>query len=367
MKICIIFGAGASLANAQYFHRDRKRATNPPLDYTFFDKVKDLGLTVPTDLKHYASMSPGQNPFNREFGVPRVRMEEFFRELYFEFQEARGGGLASRAYQQLLELYLGVLRITTNWIGDDARTGGPIGSLIAASASVASELNLITFNHDLIIENEIVKRARLRRKWCLEAGYGSIGTELHFTAPRGTRHEIFPGHTTTCNHAITLLKLHGSLNWYVISRGKYPARSVLIGGGSPVKISCTNRRFIPTQFQSMSGRRTGRTSWYTWPVVIPPVQGKENLIRTFLRPVWVDAERALKNADRIVSVGYSLPVLDVHAERLVRRSLAGNRTAKWIDVVNPAPDAAARYASVASPMSVRWHASLTRFLSSERA
>ena len=46
MGTCVIFGAGASLANAQYFHSERYTDKNPPLDTTFFKKIRALKIPV---------------------------------------------------------------------------------------------------------------------------------------------------------------------------------------------------------------------------------------------------------------------------------------------------------------------------------
>ena len=333
MKVCLIVGAGASLANALHFHGTRKQAENPPLDLTFFHKVHDLGVTIPAELRNYSASTPGNDPFSHKAGQPATRMEAFFRELFFDFQEASPGSSTALAYEQLLELYLKVLRQTTDWIGADNRTGGPIGKLLAEAANSSDEVVIITFNHDLIIENEIFKRLRMRHLWCIEKCYGSLSSALDYTAPTSGATPLsrfFATHSASCQHKVTILKMHGSLNWYVRMRGQHPSRATLTGATAPSKINCTRRRFVPTQFRWHSSNRSGgRSRWYTWPVVVPPIHGKEGLIRTFLPQVWSNAELALQTADRIAFVGYSLPILDIHAERVIRRSVFANSNLGW--------------------------------------
>ena len=280
LEICLVLGAGATLANALHFHGERIGARNPPLDYTFFPKIEALGMVIPSELRAYSARAPGPNPFDLRAGQPSTRMEEFFKDLFLDFQEAASGSATILAYEQLVDIYVKVLRRTTNWIGEDQRTGGPVGRLLAAAAEGADKLTVVTFNHDLVIENELMKRARLRRRWCIDQGYGSI--PLHFSR---TGLASFPGHSAACNHAspIVLLKLHGSLNWYVRMQSRHPSRTVLSGSGPPPTILCTRRRAVETQLQlarATAGR--GRSTWYTWPVVVPPVHGKETLIRKFV-------------------------------------------------------------------------------------
>ena len=108
-----------------------------------------------------------------------------------------------------------------------------------------------------------------------------------------------------------------------------------------------------------SGRRTAK---YTWPVIIPPVHSKEALIRQFIPEVWIDADRSLRTAERLIFIGYSLPRLDVSAERLFRRAIAANIQLGRVDVINPDTSAALRFASVCSPTPLCWYRSIESFL-----
>jgi predicted RNA binding protein YcfA (HicA-like mRNA interferase family) len=363
VKICLVVGAGSSLANAVYFHGERRQAENPPLDASFFRKLGDLDMRVPPQLRQYARQYPGVDPFSNRIGQPDVGMEEFFRDTFFDFQEASSGDLAEVAYEQLLNLYLRMLRRTTEWIGEDSRTGGPVGRLLARSADLSDELSIITFNHDLILENELSKRARLSRLWCIQQGYGSMSNDLQYTVPGPASSRpssrFFEDHSAACDHRIHILKLHGSLNWYVSMPGKRPSRKMLEGTSKAPKIRCTQRRFETAELRFNVRTRTGsHRFFYTWPVIVPPVHGKEGIIRSLLPKVWRDAEEALKTADRVAFVGYSLPALDIHAERMIRRSVAANVNVERIDIANPSPESASRFASVCSPNSVGWHSSI---------
>jgi hypothetical protein len=98
-----------------------------------------------------------------------------------------------------------------------------------------------------------------------------------------------------------------------------------------------------------------------WPIVVPPVYAKQALRPNAVKQVWGDAGHAIQEADRILFFGYSLPELDVEAEKLFERALLRNANVQWLDVVNPAPASAARFASVAPAKPVRWYPSLPKF------
>jgi hypothetical protein len=84
-----------------------------------------------------------------------------------------------------------------------------------------------------------------------------------------------------------------------------------------------------------------------------------------LQQTWADASSAIGSADRMIFFGYSLPELDVEAEKLVERALLQNSSLKWLDVINPAANSAGRFASVSKSIPVRWYPDLSKFLGSD--
>ena len=262
----------------------------------------------------------------------------------------------------MVEIYASILRDTTNWLCTDPRTEGPVGQFLQGAAQRAEKVSVITFNHDLVIENEIFKRVRLRRRWCLEKGYGHVAARFSRITRPGSG-PVFPQHTLSCDHTrgLQVLKMHGSLNWYVTYRGgRYPTPGQLLGTSRRTPILyATYRRVIAQQFRH---RVAGQASSPTWPVLIPPIYGKEEMIRRLLPEVWNDARNALKRAERIVFIGYSLPIVDIQAEKTLQRALADNTFAPRVDVVNPSPAAAARYAALVPTKSLRWYPSVKCFI-----
>jgi hypothetical protein len=350
--VTVILGAGASLANALHFRPTYRRDTHPPLDTTFFEKFDPLNIYIPPELRAYIGVARGRGD----------RMEDLFKDVFFDFQSANRSQAVVRAYSQLVQIYTRILRETTNWLCEDGRNGAPIGKLIAKAADAADAVTIITFNHDLVIENEIHKRARLRSRWCIEQGYGAFGDQLQLISS-GTADD-FPRHGSSCDHArpISILKMHGSLNWVVRMQGQQPSARILLGEGPQRDILLTRRRFIVGRLRySLAGRRRGRTKWYTWPVVVPPIYTKQQLIRS-MEPVWDDARSAVATCNRLIVFGYSLPGLDIDAEKLVERGLASNKHLPWVDVINPDPHAASRYASLNRNGALRWYSSPEAFL-----
>jgi hypothetical protein len=352
MSTCVVFGAGSSLANAENFHRLRYTDKNPPLDTTFFRKIRALGIPVSSDLRSYAANLPTGSPFEKFEAV--VRMEEFFKDLFFDFSGKSSSKEIAGAYTALIDIYRRVISETTDWMNEDGYTGGPVGRLVAHVVKESGAVTLLTFNQDLVLENEIYKRAKIQPLWCVEHGYGAFSDHIELMGTQAI--PVFPEHTEGCDGGkrLRILKLHGSLNWQVRMNGRQPSPKVLSGETKPPPVQLSRRRKIPAQlrFAKTSGR--GRSKWYMWPVIIPPVYNKQALIQRFIPQVWEDAETALMQCKRLIFFGYSLPPADIEAEKLFQRSIYANEELDTLDVVNPDPDSAARYARLVPRKPLRW-------------
>jgi hypothetical protein len=305
MQACLVLGAGATLANALHFRAERMRNTRPPLDTTFFETVDARGIALSGALKSYFENYVGIDPVATT--LREYRMEEIFKDVSYDFRENSSDNAALNAYIDLVDLYLRVLRETTNWLCADNRTGGPIGRLLAEAAKVADNLTILTFNHDLVIENEIARRASLRPRWCIDKGYGSISSSLNPLVPVGGSAKTFHFHEQNLcdhDHPLTVLKLHGSLNWYVRINSSRPTAHFLERGGGTSPLQLVTRMRIGQRgntFVRPGGKgKRGRTEWTMWPIVVPPVYAKQALRPKAVKLVWDDAREAIQNADRIL-------------------------------------------------------------------
>jgi hypothetical protein len=364
VRTCIVLGAGSTLANAQHFRPTRETSTHPPLDYTFFDKIVERNIPVPYTLKKYADTLPTGNPFDG-LGTG-ARMEEFLRDLFHDFLHERSSAdsLPVVAYRQLVDIYARVLRETTGWMDGSGYTGGPLGRVIAEAANASDHVDIVTFNHDLAIENEIYKRRRLRRRWCINAAYGGFSVGKTTLETNGLPH--FPSHEDGCEHSdrpIVIHKMHGSLNWFIRIRGKVPTPSMLAGQVSEPDVMITVDRTVrEIREVVMRPAGKGRGRWHVWPVIVPPIYAKQPLIDAFMPSVWASAREALAQSDRVIFFGYSLPTGDVDAEKLIQRAIVGNNTLPWVGVIDPSPLVMRRYVDLLPDTPLRRFPSAESFL-----
>jgi hypothetical protein len=123
-----------------------------------------------------------------------------------------------------------------------------------------------------------------------------------------------------------LIKLHGSLDWWAVpgdlsgaTLNREESHSVF---EKPSGISVEGRQ------QQLPGRER---------FIIPPLSTKSSYYRNPLtRELWQQANEALRTADRISIVGYSLPVADAVMANMLRIALAGRPVV--VDVINPYPE-----------------------------
>jgi hypothetical protein len=122
------------------------------------------------------------------------------------------------------------------------------------------------------------------------------------------------------SHFGTLLKLHGSLNWLYCKT----CQRLEIGASDSRKYLKVLGRFVgPSLEQSY---RTDSSACPTCqsrlrPLLIAPTHLKDYRI-PHLAQVWYEAEQVLREASRVVFIGYSLPEDDVEVIYLLKRSMA---------------------------------------------
>lgn len=165
---------------------------------------------------------------------------------------------------------------------------------------------VISTNYDLIIDTAMMFLSESRLpEGGLPAYRCSISTEFYHEEP---------------SHFGVLLKLHGSLNWlycrtcHRLEIGASESRKYLKVLGRLVGPS------LEQSYRSDSGACPTCRSKLR-PLLIAPTHLK-NYRNPHLAQVWYEAERVLREAARVVFIGYSLPEDDVEVVYLLKRSLA---------------------------------------------
>jgi hypothetical protein len=136
-----------------------------------------------------------------------------------------------------------------------------------------------------------------------------------------------PRELNLCKYKMSLLKLHGSANWFRCDSGKC-AGKVIIAGGTPAK----RLEYFYGQLCPQCGLNEVQ------PIIVPPTWAKGGQSGV-LRSVWAEALRALREAGRIFIIGYSMPSTDAFFRYMLALALASNEVLDKVIVVNPSSEA----------------------------
>jgi hypothetical protein len=351
----LILGAGASLAEA-VFHRPRRDGEHPPLDKTFFlrtaRRVRRGRVTSERTrlLARVVDRAAALGEPDLCGSLRPVRLEDHLGRLFFELNTS-ATAMNIESYYDLIRLYNSELVTTTNWMtGRD----GVIKRLIQWGLR-DGQVSLITFNHDLLIENALARLpdSRYSGAWCFKHVYGlpdmdtiSDESEQYDKDCSGNRGRHVP-----------IFKMHGSCNWVYRTRKRYP--SAQVARGDRTLVLWTNKKL--SQATSM-GWSKGRSSWHMWPLIVPPVYEKHSYITGDLRSIWNSAAVALTDATRVVFWGYSFPRADLHARYFFSSIAQHNSALKRPVLINPDPQSQDELWSVLQPRQVEHYRDIEAFL-----
>lgn len=119
------------------------------------------------------------------------------------------------------------------------------------------------------------------------------------------------------------------------SYGYYPPNIPDVGKSADegrVFISATRR---PPSRPKVQGDESGLTSS---PLIIPPVKNKSyNLYGSLFSQLWMEAEKALTNADHIIIIGYSFPKTDIQSNHLFINAFMKRVSLPRVTIIDPFP------------------------------
>lgn len=196
--------------------------------------------------------------------------------------------------------FMDLLSITFN----NVLQGPPCPYHAALAAGLGKGDAVISFNYDLLMDTALFYNNPL---WNPENGYG-------FLAVSRENRQVAPS-------AVYLLKPHGSFNW--ISCSTCGNIFILPPIQSGVPANCNS---IMSSFPNHSEHRLDR-------LIIPPSL-KKDVHGRVMQQIWMKAHQALKDANRIVIIGYSLPATDFLVKRLLYRSVSINGNLRELEVVD---------------------------------
>lgn len=125
----------------------------------------------------------------------------------------------------------------------------------------------------------------------------------------------------------SLLKLHGSTNWYYSGQTDFYGETILYADVSPIGDETTREESQRAQAKDKV------------PLIIPPVTEKRTYFNNeSVRCLWREAANALESADSVFVIGYSLPPTDI-GMMLFLATVLGRRSVNIfvVDIDNSVP------------------------------
>ncbi len=162
--------------------------------------------------------------------------------------------------------------------------------LVSGILNSGQEACLISFNYDLLLDRALTR-----------ATQDATGT-WSYVVPFHAGVEQFPSYRDSADPTISLLKLHGSLNW-----GQCPKCNSL-------RLWAFNRydnifRKNWPNYKNCSGISTGFE-----PVLVAPTPAKQ--FPSALDSAWQTAANCLQKTEKLTVIGYSFPTIDRESRRL---------------------------------------------------
>lgn len=286
-RTALILGAGATRGAVGHVVLNRKRL-KPPLNADFFDVAATYARARGDSAKRQVERL--RRVFRTELPLGRqLSLEEAFSLLYVAkdfpgvFSSRPGPRPSpgeSSEIDDFLDLLFGVLHELDRQSGETGYDG-----LVRALEAGDS---ILTLNYDTCLDS-----ALHRGGWDPRTGYGLTG---------GHRKCKWVQHHGASRDDLTdvkLLKLHGSLNWWVRS----PSRRL------PDVFSKKPALVTPP-------RRNDKNGYLRQ--IVPPIHGKF-FSHSHWRHLWQGAFTALCSAERLVVIGCSIVDTDFHLSAFLRR------------------------------------------------
>lgn len=351
-KYLIILGAGATLSDAPKTPLKKR----PPLDRGFFSPMEKFGYSEFDTIKRYLKDTYDYSATDEG----RDSLEGVMATVYADIYNPELEKNAVAAFRALIRLFCKRIAYSTNSLKATNRFN--LYRLLAklmGDGIKPKEICIVTFNQDLQIEKVLEKLQSSNRSMRM----GTIFDFPHcYSIPDAvSRLSKAPRRSSKFDqgqnrrHGISVLKLHGSLNWFSTHQSREIPKKAILNANRELRI--TPRSTILTDMTFKAKRRQ-----YTFPIIIPPVTHKAGILHRLLIPIWRNAETALKNAYHVIVFGYSCPPTDFESANLITRSMNANKNLQSFSVIDPNPKIFLRYAELTNLNKINYYKSMNDYL-----
>lgn len=209
---------------------------------------------------------------------------------------------------QVSRILLNIAEIIQNLEQQTCNNNPPEWAYTLINKWIFEKAKVITLNYDTLVEKLVNSNSH---KNFSEENNGLWGDQVVFPKPPSHNNGVY--HVGDGTYALEsmdihsegfqLIKLHGSLNWFISNRDTVGATLV--------------RESVNGSFKSEKSE-TSEMFRLLDPYIIPPVLNKDSFYGTYLsQMLWKSAREAIHNASSITFMGYSLPAEDIVTSELI--------------------------------------------------
>jgi hypothetical protein len=290
LKTIFILGAGATRGAIRHVLISKKRI-KPPLNRDFFKVAETYARAKGADSEDEKRVTRLKKVFKEVIPIKGVpSMEDAFSLLYIAkdfpgIYKARRGRKSSSGMRREIEDFL---RLTFSILTAIDKLAPAENGYVRLVQKLGPTDTIISLNYDTTLDSALTCYG-----WDPRNGYGLGGGQrkIEWKPERELGRLNITG--------VRLLKLHGSINWYV--RGNYSTLSRVFAN-KPVLVS---------------GPRKNEVSGFIRQIV-PPIYGKF-FEHSHWENIWNQAFKALCEAKIIAVIGCSLVDTDFHLRAMLSR------------------------------------------------
>jgi hypothetical protein len=302
---CNIKGLKSPL-NKDFFKMARRVIENTGMkhDLYFMDEVNNLISTI---APLYGQVKGGLDFFeNKGLTLEDVMtLIDINDKLFIPFASPQNKLTESRELHTLKELLVRTL--------DYALMGSPCTKHNKLAKKLSSGDIVLSFNYDILLDIALFNLGKITEN-SYRMNFSKIHIDEQWLTPKETQSDV------------TLLKLHGSLNW-------------IRCGFCGALLLNQYRQHTLIGAEEFRCPRCSSDERYAKRVIVPPAQSKDYGDRD-IAFLWIQADNLLKEISRIICIGYSFPSSDFDMISLMRRLRA--KQSKMPDVYFISPDSQAR-------------------------
>lgn len=348
-QITCVVGAGSTVQVSE----EIQNGLQVPTDRDFFKSAQAV-LNKETALSTgiFTNLLTGlQEMFPSSLTIPDYShlpgLEEVMTILDLRTQDHPESGLEYRKrYEALLSLI--VLTFWRSLTREGKEVPSSRHDTLTRYLKEAPKSNVISFNYDYVMDTALIN-----------AGvFDLFGYGVNFDWQFDDAFERISVSAPVDPYRLRFFKLHGSMTWW---RCMECNALVYIAHADSFESVLRSRLGLETGKFQCPNCRTESFS----PFLIPPLLSK-NYDETEWKYIWKNSGSVLRETDKLVVWGYSLPPTDFYAEYLFRNALAQRaRPIGDLVVINPHEEIFEKFKALFRPIKAEMYASIDEFFEKE--